>query len=103
MPKTAIFAKLTAQPGKGAELLEALSSMIGPVQEEKGTELYLLHTADSEPDVVRVYEVYSDADAVAAHMSSDAMKAAGGAMAPLLGAPPEIVMTTISGGKGIET
>lgn len=102
MPKTAIFATLTAQPGKGTELLEALKAMMGPVQDEKGTELYVLHHGTSEPDVVRVYEVYADADALAAHMGSEAMKAAGGAMAPLLGAPPEITMTTIVTGKGIE-
>ncbi|MBI1844416.1 MAG: antibiotic biosynthesis monooxygenase [Actinobacteria bacterium] len=102
MPKTAIFAKLTAQPGKGEELLAGLSAMLGPVQDEKGTELYVLHVSEGEPDVVRVYEVYTDGDAVAAHMGSEAMKAAGAAMAAVMGAPPEITMTTIVSAKGLE-
>lgn len=102
MPKTAIFAKLTAQPGKGDELLAGLSAMLGPVEQEAGTELYILHVSESEPDVVRVYEVYSDGDAVAAHMGSEAMKAAGAAMAAVMGAPPEITMTTLISAKGIK-
>ncbi len=102
MPKTAIFAKITAQPGKGDELLAALSAMLEPVEQEPGTELYILHTSESEPDVVRVYEVYSDGDAVAAHMGSEAMKAAGAAMGSLLGAPPEITMSTVISAKGIK-
>src|SRR3954471_17847755 len=62
MSKTAILAKLTAQPGKRDELVEALGPLVEAVDQEPGTELYVLHTSATEPDVVWFYELYTDQD-----------------------------------------
>jgi quinol monooxygenase YgiN len=94
MQKVALFVKLTAQPGRREELVEALGGMFAAVEEEAGTEVYAMHTAVEDPDTVWFYELYTDGDAAAAHGASDTMKAVGAKLGSLLGAAPEIVMTT---------
>lgn len=94
MSKVAIFAKLTAQPGRREEVARILGSMFEAVEREAGTEVYSMHASVSEPDELWFYELYTDADAATAHGSSDAMKAVGAQLAELLAAPPEIVMTS---------
>ena len=73
MSKTAILAKLTAQPGKRDELVEALGPLVEAVDQEPGTELYVLHTSATEPDVVWFYELYTDEAALNAHRTSETM------------------------------
>lgn len=103
MPKTALFAKLTAQPGKGDEMMAILEKLAVAVQQEEGTEIYTLNRPVGDPDTVWCYEVYRDGDAFAAHGSSDAMREYGPQFAALLGAPPEMTMTELVGGKGVST
>ena len=94
MPKVAVVATLTAQPGKRDELVEAMSSLFDAVRDEQGTEVYALHTVENEPDKVVFYELYADTDALSAHSRSDAMKAAGPALTGLLAGRPELLMLT---------
>ena len=101
MPKIAIFAKLTAQPGKGDEMMAVLQKLADAVQQEEGTEIYAAHRPVGDPDSVWFYELYRDQDAFAAHGSSDAMREFGPQFGALLGAPPEISMTELVTGKGV--
>lgn len=101
MPKIAVFATLTAKPGRGAELVEALSQLAEAVEGEPGTEIYVLHTLRDDPDKVMFYELYTDSDSFKAHGASEAMKAAGPELGELLAGPPEIVRATPERGKGI--
>ena len=100
MTETAIFFKLPAAEWKGDELLAALGSLLPTVEEESGTLMYLLHRDDSDPDVVWVYERYTDADALAVHSSSDGIAALMGELGDLLGGAPMMVQATPAGGKG---
>jgi quinol monooxygenase YgiN len=98
MPKTAVFAKFTAAPGKLDELVAALKPMLDHVQTEAGTEVYAMHTTD---DAVWFYELYADEDAFKAHSGSPALKEAFARTQGLGEGRPEIVIGAPVGGKGV--
>jgi quinol monooxygenase YgiN len=100
MTETAMFVKLPAAEGKGDELHAALASILPTVEGESGTLMYLLHRDDSDPDVIWMYERYSDVDALGVHSSSDGMAALMGELGGLLGGAPMMVQATPTGGKG---
>lgn len=97
----ALLAKITAQPGKRAELVEALRSMVSTAEAEPGTVQYVLHTDDRDEDVVWFYERYADAAALDAHATSEAMKQLGASVRELAAARPELIPLTIVAGKGL--
>ena len=71
MAKTSMFVKLSAQDGKRDDLLAALNKMLGAVNEEEGTEIYAFNLDDTDENALWIYELYSDADALASHSASD--------------------------------
>ncbi|HVN51169.1 MAG TPA: putative quinol monooxygenase [Acidimicrobiales bacterium] len=102
MAKPSMFVKLSTQPGKRAELLAALDTMLEAVAAEPGTQVYSIHTDDTDENAVWIFEMYESAEAMAAHSTSDAMKALMGALGPLLGDAPILAATTPYGGKGVD-
>lgn len=96
----AVFAEVLAQPGKRDEVIAAARTAFAAALEEPGTEVYSVHVSDEEPDLVRFYEVYENADARAAHSGSEAVAALVAALADLLAAPPRIVVTSPLIAKG---
>ena len=98
--KVAIFAKLQAPDGKGAELESAIWASIEEINHEEGTELYIVHHSEKEPDVVRLYELYRDRDAKSAHATGQALKELGRSLKGLLTSAPELIVTHVIGGKG---
>lgn len=84
MSKVCLLAKIVAHDGKGDELIAAFDSMFAQVQQEPGTELYVLNRSAQDPNVFFFYELYSDGDALTAHGGSDAMKAAAPVFGPLI-------------------
>jgi quinol monooxygenase YgiN len=102
MPKTAMIAKLTAADGKRDELAAVLEKIFPTVENESGTEVYVLHEDAADPNVLWFYELYTDNDALAAHSSSDGMKEMMGALGGgLLGGKPEMYLITPRRGKGV--
>jgi quinol monooxygenase YgiN len=102
MPKTAMIAKLTAADGKREDLIAVLEKIFPHVENEPGTEAYILHEDAGDANVVWFYEVYTDGDALKAHGSSDGMKEMmGGLGGGLLGAAPEMHMLTPRRAKGV--
>src|SRR5438067_10373601 len=101
MSKLGVLAKITAQPGTRDDVVAALAPMIDVAAKEPGTEVYVMHTANDEPDVVWFYELYSDAAALQAHGGSEAMKQAGGRLAGLVAGRPDLIMVTPVNGAGI--
>jgi quinol monooxygenase YgiN len=101
MSKIAAVATLTAKPGKRDELVNALLEMIDTAEGESGTEVYALHVANDEPEVVRFYELYADKAALDVHRHSDGMKAMGPKLAGLLDGPPVVNRMTPVRAKGI--
>lgn len=102
MSKISVLAKLTCAPGKREEVAVAFDAMLDHTESEPGTELYVLHDDLANPDVLWVYELYSDQAALDAHSASPAMMALFGALGgDLMGAPPELMLVTPRRGKGI--
>lgn len=101
MPKVAMVAKLTAADGKRDELASVLEKIFPAVEQEAGTEVYVLHDDRGDPNVLWFYELYSDSDALGVHGSSDAMKEMLGGLSGLIGAAPEMHMLEPRRGKGL--
>jgi quinol monooxygenase YgiN len=102
MSKIAVLAKITAAPGKRDEVAAALAKMFPQAESEPGTELYILHDDAADGDVLWMYELYTDGDALQAHASSPAMLEAFGTFGgDLMGAPPELMMLNPRAAKGV--
>jgi quinol monooxygenase YgiN len=102
MSKIAMIAKLTAADGKRADLVAALEKIFPQVEQEVGTEAYVLHEDAGDENVVWFYELYADNDALAAHGASDAMKEMMGSLGGgLVGAAPEMHLLRPVRGKGV--
>jgi quinol monooxygenase YgiN len=100
MSNIAVIAKITAQPGKRADVLAGMGPMVAHVETEPGTVVYTLLEDQADADVIWVYEEYADKDALDAHSTSDTMKSLGGSIGPFLAGRPEIFVASIAGRKG---
>ena len=100
MSKVSVIVKLPTQPGKRDELVAAFAPMMEQINEEAGTEIYILCLDNADEDVAWVYELYSDNDAMGAHSGSDTMATLIGALGDTLGGAPEFNMVTPVSGKG---
>jgi len=89
-----IFTRLTAQPGRRDDLVAALEELGAATRDEPGSEIFVLHPARDEPDVVLGYEVFADDEALAAHRASEHVAAIGPKLQALLVTPPEISYAT---------
>lgn len=101
MSKVSLIAKLPTKPGKRDELVSAFGPMMEAVNDEAGTEIYILNLDNNDENVAWVYELYTDADAMGVHGGSDAMAALFGTLGDLLDGAPELIMTTPVAGKGL--
>ncbi|MGB8195478.1 MAG: putative quinol monooxygenase [Acidimicrobiales bacterium] len=99
--QVAIFATLRAVEGKGEEVESAALAGLQAVSDEEGTELYIVHRSAEDPDIVRLYELYRDSEAQAAHMSGQALREIGKSLKGLLAGAPELVIVPVAGGSGI--
>jgi quinol monooxygenase YgiN len=102
MAQTSLFVKLTTQPGKRDEAIAALERMLPTVHEEEGTLVYSFHLDAGNADVIWVFELYTDGDALGVHAGSPAMAELVGSFGDLLAAPAEMIMATpTAAGKGL--
>ena len=102
MSKISLIAKLTAAEGKGAELEAVLGEVVTAAEEEAGLEIYSAHKDSANEGVYYFFELYTDGDALGVHGKGDAMKAAMGKFAGLLGGRPEITMMSPVVAKGMD-
>jgi quinol monooxygenase YgiN len=101
MSKVGIIAKMTAKEGQRDGLVAALKPLLDAAKDEPGTEIYAMHTDTATPELVWFYELYTDQDAMIAHGTSEAMKAAGASLAPLLEGRPELYFLAPEAAKGL--
>jgi autoinducer 2-degrading protein len=78
MSKVSIVATITAKDGRGDEIIAAFDGAKDAIAAEPGTEVYVLHRNQNDPNVFYVTELYTDQAAVDAHMSGAAMQAMAG-------------------------
>lgn len=101
MSKTAVIAKLPIKEGEKDAFLAAFAEMTAQVEQEGGTEIYILHWDRKDENLAYIYELYSDKDSFKAHGVTDAMKAFQVALGGLLGGAPELIGLTPETGKGL--
>lgn len=89
------------QDGKRDEAIIGMGPMMEHVESESGTVQYIMLKDSKDDNVLWMYELYTDQDAVDAHLGSDAMKALGPAIGGLLAAPPELIFVEPVSGKGL--
>ncbi|HEY8216028.1 MAG TPA: putative quinol monooxygenase [Acidimicrobiia bacterium] len=90
MARTIIFTRLTARPGRVDELRAVLEELAVATRAEPGCEVFVVHPARDEPDVLLGYEVFTDDPALAAHRATDAVATARARLDDLLVEPPTI-------------
>ena len=89
----AVFATVRAQPGKRAELIDAIRAHILPIVDDKeGTLEYRLHEDLRDPDLVHVYERYASKEAFIAHVKAVGPRL--NAMGDLMDGVPELHQAT---------
>jgi len=76
--------------------------MMQAVEDEPGTEVYVLNWDKKNENVAYMYEVYRDKAALAAHSESPAMAAFMARLGDLLGGAPELTIATPTAAKGLE-
>lgn len=100
MTEIALIAKISVSAGKRGEAIEAFAPLLEHSAQESGTLSYLLHEDSTDPDLLWMYEVYTDEAARDIHRGSNVMKVAGRALGSLLARPPEITVLRPIGGHG---
>jgi quinol monooxygenase YgiN len=94
MTQMSVFVKMVCKPGTRDQAVEALGTMLPQVESEPGTLIYSFHLDAADENTIWIFELYSDADALAAHGQSDAIKAMGAAMGDVLAEAPALMMAT---------
>ncbi|WP_420626936.1 putative quinol monooxygenase [Candidatus Poriferisodalis sp.] len=103
MAKTALLAKLTAQPGKRDDLLAVIADIgMSNAAGEPGTEVYAAHKDQNDADVVWFYELYIDQSALELHGGSEQMKNFGRAMRDCMAGRPELIFLDPVVAKGVD-
>ena len=95
-----VIAKIPAVPGQRPQLVAAMQSALDTATNETGTRYYILHEDAADADVLWMYEMYEDQDALGIHSGSESFKALGPAIRPFLAGRPELTFATPIGGKG---
>jgi quinol monooxygenase YgiN len=66
-----VTATWTAQPGKEDVVRDAIEKLTPPSRQEPGNRFYQAYRDPAEPRVFRLFEIYDDEDAYAAHGGSE--------------------------------
>ncbi len=101
MSKTSLFVRMKTHDGKRDEALAALMAALPSAEGEEGTEIYSFHIDKADPDVLWVFELYSDDDALGVHGQSAAVAEMFGVIGPLLAEPPAMHVCDLHAGKGV--
>ena len=69
-----VSATWTAQPGQEDVVRDAIDKLAPPSREEAGNRFYQAYQDPAEPSVFRLFEIYDDEEAYAAHGASPHFK-----------------------------
>ena len=100
MSAVACIAKVSAAPGKRAELAAAMQLALDNVEEEPGTRYYILHEDSGNEDLLWLYELYEGPDHLDAHRNAPWFADLGPAIRPFLAGRPELTFVKPIAGKG---
>ena len=69
-----VSATWTAQPGQEGVVLDAIEKLTPPSRQEPGNSFYQAYQDPAQPSIFRLFEIYDDEEAYAAHGASDHFK-----------------------------
>ncbi|WP_338779869.1 putative quinol monooxygenase [Metabacillus sp. FJAT-52054] len=101
MDRFGLFGKLTAKEGHGAQLAAILLEASHAMKEVSGCELYVVSTAENEPDAVMVYEVWINEEAHKASLALEATQNLIMQAKPIIAGMERISTFNPLGGKGL--
>ena len=91
-----VSATWTAQPGQEAIVLDAIEKLTPLSRQEPGNQIYQAYQDPAEPSIFRLFEIYDDEEAYAAHGASPHFKEFGWEQAiPVLAKRERAFYTTI--------
>ncbi|MNO13837.1 Antibiotic biosynthesis monooxygenase [compost metagenome] len=95
-----MYAKFTAKPGEREALAAILLEAAAAAEPVNECELYIVNLSESEPDILWVTEVWSNAEAHAASLKEEATRATIQRAMPLIAGVEPIQLVPV-GGKGL--
>ncbi len=89
--RRSLLVRLTCEEGMRPALLEVLNTYADGLEEEPGTEVFVVSLDPDDETIVWLYEIFKDEDAENAHRASAGFATMMERMPPLLGAPPALL------------
>jgi len=86
-----MLVRLTASEGMRPALLDAIHRYSDGLEEEPGTELFIVHLDPDDANIVWLYEIFRDDDAQEEHRAADGFAQLMTELPDVLGAPPAIL------------
>jgi len=86
-----MLVRLTASEGMRPALLDAIHRYSDGLEEEPGTELFIVHLDPDDANIVWLYEIFRDEDAQEEHRAADGFAQLMTELPDVLGAPPAIL------------
>ena len=80
MGKVSIIATIKVKDGRGDDIIAAFAKGAELLHTEPGTEQYVLHRNQNDPNTFYVTELYTDQAALDAHQSGEVAKALGASL-----------------------
>ena len=87
-----VIAKAKAKPGKEAEVLAHLKSLIGPSRQDEGCLNYDLHRQQDDPSSFLFHETWESQEHLDRHLAKPDLQETLGRVKALLAEPPEITL-----------
>ncbi len=89
--RRSLLVRLTCQEGMRPAMLEVLNTYADGLEEEPGTEMFVVSLDPDDATIVWLYEVFKDEDAEEAHRASGGFARMMGTMPEFLSAPPAVL------------
>jgi len=86
-----LLVRIQSHPGARLALLDALNDYCENLDQEPGTEAFMIALDPSDEDVIWLYEWFTDQEALDAHRSSDAFADLMHRMPELVAVPPGVL------------
>jgi len=86
-----MLVRLTAEEGRRPALLDALHRYSDGLDEEPGTELFIVHVDPDDANIVWLYEIFHDEDAQDEHRAAEGFAQLMTELPDVLGAPTAIL------------
>ena len=89
--RRSLLVRLTCQEGMRPAMLDVLNTYADGLDEEPGTEMFVVSLDPDDQQIVWLYEIFKDTDAEEAHRSSDGFARMMSTMPEFLDGPPAVL------------